>query len=70
MLQPKEYKYIPDLIVKIFQKRMNVPGPITQKLALPPSDPRNIAPNIAPTPRPPMEQLLESHRSRFSDYIL
>lgn len=67
VLKPKEYSYLPDLIVKIFDKRVAVPGPVTQRLGLSADDPRNIAPNIAVTAQPPMEQLLQSHQSRFSN---
>jgi hypothetical protein len=52
VLQKKEeYVYLPELVVKIFQKRLDVPGPITQRLGLASNDPRNIARSIAPIPR-------------------
>jgi hypothetical protein len=70
VLQKKENAYLPELIVKIFRKRLDVHGPVTQKLGLALNDPRNITQSIAPTPRQPMEQLLARHRSRYSEHIL
>jgi hypothetical protein len=70
VLQPKEYEYLPELVVKIFEKRLSVKGPITQSLELSRNDPRKISSSIASVSRPSMEQLLESQRSRFSDYIV
>jgi hypothetical protein len=34
VLQPKEYEYLPELVVKIVEKRLSVKGPITQSLGL------------------------------------
>lgn len=56
--------YIPNLLVDIFVKRETVPGPVDQKLTLSADDPRNIDKNIAATPQPSMEELLQSHQSR------
>lgn len=39
ILQPKEYKYIPELLVAIFEKRKTTLGHVTQKLALAADDP-------------------------------
>ncbi|XP_028418401.1 uncharacterized protein LOC114543734 [Dendronephthya gigantea] len=65
VLEPKEYKYLPELITAIFEKRRTTPGHVTQKLGLAPDDPRNIARNIAVVPQPPMEELLRQHKTRF-----
>ena len=70
VLKPKEYSYLPELIIKIFKRRADVPGPITQRLGISENDPRAIVRSIAPVQRPPMEQILESRKSRFSDIIL
>ena len=65
ILEPKEYKYTPELIVAIFKKRKTTPGNVTQRLGLAPDDPRNIARNIAVVPQPPMEELLRRQQTRF-----
>ena len=65
ILQPKEYAYIPELLSLIFQKRVDVPGPVTQRLVRSADDPRNIAPNIAATPRPTLQEALENYQTRF-----
>ena len=67
VLKPKEYKYIPNLILKIFQKRASVPGPVDQRLGMSDDDPRKISSTIAVVPRPSMEQLLKEHQSRYSN---
>lgn len=65
VLEPKEYNYMPELIVAIFETRKTTPGHVTQRLGLAPDDPRNIAKNIAVVPQPPMEELLRRHQTRF-----
>ena len=65
ILEPKAYAYIPELLVNIFRKRQTIPGSITQRLTRSDDDPRNIARNIAPTPRPSIEEALDAHKSRF-----
>ena len=65
ILQQKEYKYIPELLIAIFKKRKTTPGHVTQKLVLAENDPRRIATNIALQPKPTKEDLLEKHQSRF-----
>ena len=65
--KPKEYKYIPNLILKIFQKRASVPGPVDQRLEVSDDDPQKISSTIAVVPRPSMEQLLKEHQSRCSN---
>lgn len=65
ILKPKEYKYIPDLICKIFELQVEK-GSVNQKIQRSAQDPRNIAQNIAVTPRPSIENLLSAHKSRFS----
>jgi hypothetical protein len=67
VLKPKEYKYIPGLLLKIFEKRQTVPGPVDQRLGLSEDDPRRISSTIASTPSPSIEQLLEKHQSRFGN---
>lgn len=67
VLKPKEYKYIPNLLLHIFEKRASIPGPVNQKLTLPADVPRNISPSIAVTPHPPMQQLLQEHQSRLGN---
>jgi hypothetical protein len=67
VLEPKQYKYLPDLLVKIFLKRRNVPGRVSQRLSMDPDDPKIICPNIAIVPPPTVEELLQSHKSRFGD---
>ena len=65
VLQPKEYSYILELLVKIFKKRIEVPGPVTQVLRRSEDDPRNIAPRIASAPKPTIQEAMKSHQSRF-----
>ena len=65
VMEPKEYNYIPELISSVFKKRKTTAGPVTQKLSVAPDDPRNIDKNIAAVPKPPMEELLQQHKSRF-----
>ena len=49
----------------IYAKVRSVEGPVDQPLGLAPEDPRNIAQNRFVTPRPNMEELLTTHKSRF-----
>lgn len=65
ILEPKEYNYIPELLVAIFEKRKATPGHVTQKLTLAADDPRRIATNIALQHKPSKEELMERHFSRF-----
>ena len=71
VLKPKEYKYVPNLLLKIFQKRASVPGHVDQRLGMSDTysddDPRKISSTIAAIPRPSMEQLLQEHQSRYSN---
>jgi hypothetical protein len=60
VLEPKEYAYIPELLVNVFQKRVDVQGSVTQRLVRSADDPRNIAPNIAAVPRPTLQEALQS----------
>ena len=64
VLKPKEYTYIPLLIQKIFEKQVSA-GSVNQKVVRGENDPRNIAPNIAIVPRPSIQHLLDTHKSRF-----
>jgi hypothetical protein len=61
---PKEYNYIPSLIVKIFNEQLKT-GTVNKKQVRSAEDPRNVAPNIAVEPRPHMKELLEKLKSRF-----
>ena len=63
--EPKTYAYIPELMELIYAKVRSVEGPVDQPLGLAPEDPRNIAQNRFVTPRPNMEELLTTHKSRF-----
>lgn len=65
VLEPKEYSYIPELLVNVFLKRVAVPGTVTQRLTMSEDDPRNIARNIAIIPQPTLEEAIQSHQSRF-----
>ena len=64
VLQPKEYSYIPELLVKIF-KRIEVPGLVTQVLRISDNDPHNIAPCMASAPKPTIQEAMKSNQSRF-----
>ena len=57
VLEGKEYKYIPELLVKVFMKRSTATEPVNQRLTMVDDDPRNICPNIATTPRPTLSKL-------------
>ena len=65
VLQQKEYLYIPNLLVKIFEKRASTEGGVSQKIVMLQEDPRHIAPNISTIPPPSVQALVESHKSRF-----
>ena len=32
VLEPKEYAYVPELLGLVFQKRLDIPGPVAQQL--------------------------------------
>ncbi|CAB3991833.1 Hypothetical predicted protein [Paramuricea clavata] len=64
VLQPKDYGYIPTLIVKIFEEQLKT-GNVNRKIVRGADDPRNIAANIAVMPRPSIEHLVQVHKSRF-----
>ena len=65
ILEPKEYSYIPELLVKVFKKRVDVPGPVTQNLRRSEDDPRNKAQNTAEVPRPTLQEAIQTNQSRF-----
>ena len=46
ILEPKQYSYVPHLLVQIFLKRRSVPGPVNQRCTMDLDDPRRIASNI------------------------
>ena len=64
ILKPKEYKYIPALIAKVFEKHVKT-GSVNWRIVRCSDDPRNIAENIAINPRPTIEHLIQTHQSRF-----
>ena len=64
VLQQKEYLYIPNLLVKIFEKRASTEG-VSQKIVMLQEDLRYIAPNISTIPPPSVQALVESNKSRF-----
>ncbi len=47
VLVPNQYTYTPQLMLKVFEKRMSSEGNIDQRIGLSSEDPRRIAPNIA-----------------------
>ena len=55
----------PELLVNVFKKRVDVPGPVIQKLRRSEDDPRNIAQNIAAVPWPTLQEAIQSHQSHF-----
>ena len=65
VLEPKSYKYIPNLLQRIFIKRASTKGGVNKKIDVLKEDPRRIAPNISAIPPPSIESLVESHKSRF-----
>jgi hypothetical protein len=65
VLQPKQYMYIPNLLLKIFEKRATTEGGVSRKVGILDEDPRRIAPNISVIPPPSVQSLVESHQSRF-----
>ena len=65
VLEPKSYKYIPNLLQRIFIKRASTKGGVNKKIDVLEEDPRRIAPNISAIPPPSIESLVESHKSRF-----
>lgn len=50
---------------KVFMKRITSEGNVNRRLGIPSNDPRQIAPNIAPVPPPPVQTLVEAHKTRF-----
>ena len=65
--EAKEYKYIWNLIEEVVNARELAEG--SERLDAPSmrhlSDPRNLQATIARVPRPPMEDLIRAHKSRF-----
>jgi hypothetical protein len=64
ILKTKEYKYIPALIAKVFEKHVKT-GSVNRRIVRSSDDPRNIAENIAINPRPTIAHLIQTHQSRF-----
>ena len=65
VLEPKQYTYIPQLLLHIFEKRISSEGTVDQRIGLSSEDPRRIAPNIAAIHSPSVKTLVEIHQSRF-----
>ncbi|XP_028417304.1 uncharacterized protein LOC114541702 isoform X2 [Dendronephthya gigantea] len=65
VLVPKEFSYIPELMQKVFIKRITSDGNVNKRLGIPSDDPRQIAPNIAPVPPPSVQTLVDTHKTRF-----
>lgn len=61
----KGYEYIPLLIAKILDARMQDSNVVTRNVSLNKSDPRLLAPTIAAKPPPSSKDLLK-RKSRFS----
>ena len=65
VLVPKQYTYIPTLMLKVFQQRISSEQTVNARIGLASDDPRHIAPNIAAVPPPSVKSLVETHQSRF-----
>ena len=65
VMEPKPFLYIPKLLQKVFEKRINSEETVNKRIGLVSEDPRRIAPNIAPVPPPSVKSLIEEHQSRF-----
>ena len=65
VLKPKEYHYIEQLFLKIFDKRAKSTGGVSQRIGILEEDPIRIAPNISAIPPPSVQSLVEAHQSRF-----
>ena len=55
--------------MKVFKKRVDVPGPVTQNLRRSEDDPRDIAQNIAEVPRPNLQEAIQMQQSRFEKCV-
>ena len=64
--EPKQYDYIGELQDLILSKRAEVNGSSKQKIQLDPADPKHISKTLAPIDPPPMDVLIERHKSRFN----
>lgn len=62
---PKQYTYIPKLLLKVFETRVSSKGTVDDRIGMVDEDPRRIAPNISAIPPPSVKLLVESHESRF-----
>ena len=65
VLKPKEYHYIEQLFLKIFDMRAKSTGGVSQRIGILEEDPIRIAPNISAIPPPSVQSLVEAHQSRF-----
>ncbi|XP_071792698.1 uncharacterized protein [Asterias amurensis] len=66
VMQKKKYNYLTDLMVSVFQARLDDTQLLRRKTEMLANDPRRIASTIAPIPPPPTEELVAKHQSRFS----
>ena len=62
---PKTYKYINNLLLNIFKKRITSKDSINKRIGLSAEDPRQIAPTIAGIAPPSISELVEAHQTRF-----
>ncbi|KAJ8017828.1 hypothetical protein HOLleu_44520 [Holothuria leucospilota] len=63
--EPKDYSYIQDLMGRIVSARVANPCHLATKPPVPADHPRNIRPHATVVPKPPMEELRTTYRSRF-----
>ncbi|XP_064645486.1 uncharacterized protein LOC135498899 [Lineus longissimus] len=63
--EPKNYSYHRTLKFMVLEERRHYPSRLSAKHVIDESDPRNIAPNIAPVQGVSTEQLLDNYKSRM-----
>ncbi len=56
---PKRYAYIPELMLKVFEKRISSEGTVDQRIGLSGEDAGRIAPNFAAIHPPAVKTLVE-----------
>lgn len=61
----KEYKYIPQVVQRILQKRLDDDIGMNRIVALEVDDPRRVSAHLAPIPPPPTRQIVNEQKSRF-----
>ncbi|XP_071827646.1 uncharacterized protein [Apostichopus japonicus] len=65
LMEQKSYGYLPELMGLIFLQRANTTGPLNQQVPMKENDPKRIHPRISLLPRPPIQELIKCHKSRF-----